>query len=123
MKKGCFLTALLLFTILVGVVVYIVKYKGNFLKEFSKDKIADLAMFQLDKKLKDVKASVYKDSLVVEIQEFFKRNNNMPFDSAMTRLQDVMDEARFFIHDGKIDSLDFYNLKIFLTRYERSKKN
>lgn len=123
MKKGCFLTSVVLFTLIVGAVVYVVKYKKDFLKEYSKSKIMDLAVTEFDKKLTEVKASVYKDSLQSEIHNFFKRNEHVPFDSVIKRVEDVMNEARHFYRDGKVDSLDFNILKKYISRYERSEKN
>ena len=123
MKKGCFITSVILFTIIVGVVVYVVKYKKDFLKEYSKSKIMDLAVTEFDMKLTEVKASVYKDSLRSEIHNFFKQNENVPFDSALKRVEDVMNEAKDISRDGKVDSLDFNIFKKYILRYERSEKN
>ena len=39
MKKGCFISAVIVFTLLVGTVVYFVKYKKDLFKNFSKGKI------------------------------------------------------------------------------------
>ncbi len=123
MKKGCFITSVVLFTVIIAAVVYVVKYKKDFLKEFSKNKVMDLAMDEFDKKLSEVKASVYRDSLQSELHEFFRQNKHIPFDSAMSRVQGVLSEAQLFVYDKKIDSLDFNNFKNYLTRYERSEKN
>ncbi|MCX6167860.1 MAG: hypothetical protein NTX65_00850 [Ignavibacteriales bacterium] len=112
-----------MFTLFVMVVVYFVKYKKDFLKEFSKNKVINMARDEFDKKLTDVKASVYKDSLQIEIHKFFKQNEHIPFDSAMERVQSVMSEAQHIFRYKKIDSLDFNNFKNYLTRYERSEKN
>jgi len=123
MKKGCFLTSVVLFTIIVGAVVYVVKYKKDLWKEYTKSKIMDLAVTEFDKKLTGVKASVYKDSLRSEIHNFFKQNENVPFDSALKRVEDVMNEAKDISRDGKVDSLDFNIFKKYILRYERSEKN
>jgi acetyl-CoA carboxylase beta subunit len=123
MKRGCFITTVVLFTVIVAAVVYVVKYKKDFIKEFSKNKVMDIAMNEFDKKLTEVKASVYKDSLQSKLHEFFKQNEHIPFDSAMERVQGVLSEAQFIVRDKKIDSLDFNNFKNYLTRYERSEKN
>jgi hypothetical protein len=123
MKKGCFITSVVLFTIIVGIVVYIVKYKKDFLKEYSKNKIMNIAVNEFDKNMTKVKASIYKDSLQTEIHNFFKRNEQTPFDSAIKSVEDVINETRHIARDGKIDSLDFNNFKKFISRYERSEKN
>jgi len=123
MKKGCFISAVVVFTLLVGIVVYFVKYKKDFFKNFSRDKIIGAAVDDFDKKLKDVKASVYRDSMKIVVHNFLDESKKYNFDSAITRLQDVMDEARFLYHDGIVDSADFNHLKQIINRYERSEKN
>jgi hypothetical protein len=88
MKKGCFITTVVLFTIIVAGVVYVFKYKKDFLKEFSKKKVMDLAMNEFDKKLTDVKASVFKDSLQSSLHSFINENKHFPFDTAMERIKE-----------------------------------
>ena len=123
MKKGCFISAVVVFTILVGAVVYFVKYKKDFFKNFSKEKIIRVAVNEFDKKLNDVKSSVYRDSMKIAVHNFLEESKKVNFDSAITRLQNVMDEARFLYHDGIVDSTDYNHIKLILNRYERSKKN
>lgn len=123
MKKGCFLTVIVLFTVIVGVVFYIVKYKGNFLKEYSKNKVLDVAVGEFDKKMNEVKTSVYKDSMKIAVHNFFADTKKYQFDTAMKKVQDVMDESKYLYRDGIVDSSDFSQLKKILARYERPTKN
>lgn len=123
MKKGCFISAVVAFTLLVGIVVYFVKYKKDFFKNFSKDKIISATVDEFDKKLNDVKVSVYRDSMKIAVHNFLDESKKYNFDSVITRLQDVMDEARFLYHDGIVDSADFNHIKQIINRYERSEKN
>ncbi|PKL81387.1 MAG: hypothetical protein CVV24_15500 [Ignavibacteriae bacterium HGW-Ignavibacteriae-3] len=123
MKKGCFLSFTVLFTLLVGAAVYVVKYKKDILKEFSNSKVLDLATNELNKKLDSVEASRYKDSLRNEFHKFFKRSDELPFDSAMLRVKSVISETQYLLKDKMIDSIDFKNFKKYLAGYERSKKN
>ena len=123
MKKGCFITTIVLFTILVAAVVYVVKYKKDFLKEFSKHRAMDIAVNEFDKKLSEVKMSLYKDSLQNEFHRFIKKNEHIPFDSAMWRIKGAMTEVQYLLRYKKIDSLEYNNFKKYLIRYERSEKN
>jgi len=123
MKKGCFISAVVIFTLVVITVVYLFKTKGNFLKEYGKTRIFNIAVNNFDDKLKNVEPSLYKDSLKIALHNFVGKIEQIPFDSAMEQLQSVMNEAAFFVHDGKVDSVDFNELKKVIKRYERSKKN
>ncbi|MCL5028850.1 MAG: hypothetical protein M1480_07495 [Bacteroidetes bacterium] len=123
MKKGCFVTSIVLFTLLVGVVVYLVKYKKDSFKEFAKDKVIGIGLNEFHDKLKEVKPSVYKDSLSTQLDQFVSETEKIPFDEAMKRIQDIFDEAKFFIHDKEVDSTDYNHFKQILEKYERPKKN
>ena len=123
MKKGCFLSIIVLFTILVGIVVYIYKYKRGIFKEFAKDKVVHMAINDLDKKIDKVEPSVYKDSLRNDIDHFFEENKGLEFDTLMKRFGDVVDEARYIIKDKKIDQEEYSHFKKTISKYERSKKN
>ena len=123
MKKGCFISAVVVFTLLVGTVVYFIKYKKDFFKNFSRDKIINVAANEFDKKLNDVKASVYRDSMKIAIHNFLDESKKYNFDSVITRIQDVMDDARILYHDGIVDSADFNHIKKIINRYEKSEKN
>ncbi len=123
MKRGCFLTVIVLFTIAVGIVFYLYKYKRNIFKDFAKDKIAHLAINDLNKKMSEVSPSVYKDSLQNDLNNFFDNNKDLDFDTLMTRFGDLIDEARVIIKDKKVDSQEYNHFKKTLTKYERSTKN
>ena len=123
MKKGCFISAVVVFTLLVGTVVYFIKYKKDFFKNFSRDKIINVAANEFDKKLKDVKASVYRDSMKIAVHNFLDESKKYNFDSVITRIQDVMDDARILYNDGIVDSADFNHIKKIINRYEKSEKN
>lgn len=123
MKKGCFVTSIVLFTLLVGVVVYFYRYKKDSVKELAKEKIISMALNEFHNKMKEVKPSAYKDSLSAKLDEFVSGTEKLPFDKAMKQVRDVLDGTRFFIHDQEIDSTDYNHFKQILAKHERSKKN
>ncbi|MFA7227972.1 MAG: hypothetical protein WC061_02970 [Melioribacteraceae bacterium] len=123
MKKGCFFTSVVLFTLVVGVVVYFVKYNKDYLKEFSKTRVLEMANDELDKKLSEVKFTVYRDSLKNQLKKFIIINGKEQFDTAMARMQVVIAETQYLIKDKIVDSVDYNNFKKQLAGYERSKKN
>lgn len=123
MKKGCFVSSVVVFTLLVGTVVYFVKYKKDYFKNYSKNKIIDVAVNEFDKKIKDVNGSLYRDSMKIAVHNFLDESKKFNFDSAITRLRDLLDKARVLYNDGIVDSADFNNIKQIIKRYERSEKN
>lgn len=123
MKKGCFVTSIVIFTLMVGVAVYLIRYKKDSLKEMAKEKIINVGLSELHDKIASIKPSPYKDSLRADLDAFVESTKNIPFDKAMKQVQDVFDETKFLIHDQEIDSTDYNHFKLILARYERPKKN
>ena len=123
MKKGCFVASIVVFTLLVGAAVYLIRYKKDYFKEFAKEKIINIALNEFHDKMEKVKPSEYKDSLRVRLDAFVDKTKNLPFDQAMKQVQDVLNETKFFIQNKQIDSIDYSQFKQILERYERPKKD
>ncbi len=70
-----------------------------------------VAVKDMDDKINTLTKSAYQDSLKLLIRKnvlIMKQNN---FDDAMNKFGEFMEQTRFFINDGKIDSLEFTALK------------
>jgi uncharacterized membrane protein len=123
MKKGCFLTFVIIFTVIVGIAVYIKKYKLNDVKNFAKEKLSGVVIDEFKDSMKKVKPSVYKDSLQNDLDRFFKIKTESNADSVLKSYGKVIDEAATIIKDFKIEHYEYTNFKNILAKYERSKKN
>ena len=55
MKKGCFVASIVVFTLLVGAAVYLIRYKKDYFKEFAKEKIINIALNEFHDKMEKVK--------------------------------------------------------------------
>ncbi|MBM4171994.1 MAG: hypothetical protein FJ214_09025 [Ignavibacteria bacterium] len=123
MKKGCFFTSITLFTIIIAAGLYLYKKYWKEIENYGKSKIMELALEEIDHKINELEKSVYQDSLKIfltkQIKEFKKHNEETTF----KQFQDLMDQTKYFIHDGIIDSLDMTALKNMVKKYERSEKN
>jgi len=119
MKKGCFFTAIFLFTLIVGGGFYVYKKYGHKFKEYSKEKIIEFAFNELDKKIEEVENSNYRDSLIV----FLEKKRTQFNENAIDEYRDMFTKIKYYINDGKIDSVEFYTLKMYDRNYERSEKN
>jgi len=123
MKKGCFLTFVIIFTVIVGIAVYIKKYKLNDVKNFAKEKLSGVVIDEFKDSMKKVKPSVYKDSLQNDLDRFFKIKTESNADSVLKSYGKVIDEAATIIKDFEIEPYEYTNFKNILAKYERSKKN
>jgi hypothetical protein len=123
MKKGCFLTFVIIFTIIVGVVVYIKKYKLNDVKNFAREKLSGVVINEFDEEFKKVEPSAFKDSLKNDLDMFFKLNADFKADSVMKQYGRVINDAKVIIEDFKVEQIEYTNFKNILSKYERSAKN
>lgn len=111
MKKGCFLTGITLFTIIIGVGLYLYRQYWPEISGIGKEKIFEVALKEMDEKISSLEKSVYQDSLKSLLHDnigIFKKGN---FETSMNKFGDLIDQTRYFIHDGRIDSVEFIALK------------
>jgi hypothetical protein len=120
MKKGCFLTGITLFTIIIAVGLFLYRKYWPEIKEASKEKIFSIALDEVDEKINSLEKSIYQDSLKLFLRQSIKYYKDQNFDNAMNRFGDVLDQTRYFITDGRIDSLEFTALKNMVKGYEGS---
>ncbi|NMB81448.1 MAG: hypothetical protein GYA14_06485 [Ignavibacteria bacterium] len=111
MKKGCFLTGITLFTIIVGAGFYLYRKYWPEIKEASKEKILNVAINDINEKINSLDKSVYQDSLKLLLRKNIALYKEKKFDEAMNKFGEFVDQTRFFINDGKIDSVEFTALK------------
>lgn len=123
MKKGCFLTSIVLFTLVVGTIFYLFKTKYSTIKNFAQEKISEMAMKEIDEKIDKLNTTQYKDSLKILLHKKIKEVHHPEFDSTMQRVKEILEEAKHIVNQGKIDSLDYQQFRKFLGAHEGSEKN
>lgn len=126
MKKGCFVTAIIILTIAIGAGIYIFKNHKDMVIQWIKPLIVNNIHKETEKEIAKIKNTQYKDTLKAIINEYVnvvKNNRHYNLDKG----QDFMDELQFILHRRKIDSTDIRQLTEFLNKeklaYERSEKN
>ena len=123
MKKGCFYTAITLFTIIVIVVVYLYKTNKSIFSDFASDKIISASMNELNVMIDTTINSNYNDSLKILLKEYRANRKGLKFEAAMEDFSELVKNVKAAIKNKKIDSLQYVELKYFVKNYERSKKN
>lgn len=111
MKKGCFLTGITLFTIIIAVGFYLYRKYWPEIKEVGKEKILNVAFNEMNEKINSLEKSNYQDSLKLLLRKNINIYKQKKFDDAMNKFGEFMDQTRFFINDGKIDSVEYTALK------------
>ncbi|MCU7494979.1 MAG: hypothetical protein HF314_00700 [Ignavibacteria bacterium] len=126
MKKGCFVTAIIFLTILIGSAIYVFKNHKDRVILWVKPFIVNNIRSKTDDELNKFKDTQYRDTLRAIIKDYVKLvKNNDSYD--LKKGQDFLDEIQFILHRKQIDSTDIRKLTEFLNKeklaYERSEKN
>ncbi|HEX2867983.1 MAG TPA: hypothetical protein VHO03_13135 [Ignavibacteriales bacterium] len=126
MKKGCFFTTVIVFTILIGSGIYLFKNHKDLVVKWFKPVIVNNIRKETEKNIAKIKNPQYKDTLRAIINnyaELVKSRDNYDLNKG----QDFLDEVQYILHRKKIDSTDIRQLTDFLNKeklaYERSEKN
>jgi hypothetical protein len=123
MKKGCFITAITLFTIIIAVGLFLYRKYWPEIEKVGKEKIIEFAIKDLDKKLNELDRSRYNDSLKLFLVKSVNYFKSISFEEGINQFSEIIDQTNFFINDGKIDSIEFKALKNMARKYERSTQN
>ena len=119
MKKGCFLSAVVIITFTTGVVFYIIENHGDKFADFGKEKLIQLAEESVEKNIDKLEESRYQDSLRFIISDYIENLDEDDFDEAVQKVSDFFNEIDTYIEDNEIDSVEFGILKNIADGYER----
>ena len=123
MKRGCFISGITIFTILVIAGLYFYRNHKAILSEFGRDRLINTGLNEISAKIDTTIRSSYKDSLKVLINKYKLKKKNPKFEDAMEEFSEFVKKIQAAIKDKQVDSLEFAELKHFVKDYERSKEN
>lgn len=123
MKKGCFITVIVVLTIILIGIFYLVKYKGEELLDFGKNKLVEYAEMQIVSDIDDLEQNEYVDSLKIVVSEYFKKIDTLDVKEELERLEEFSDDIEVILIDSKIDSAEFDFITNILVKYEQRKEN
>ncbi len=107
MKKGCFLTIIIIVTMIIGIGFYLFNKYGDQLLNFGKEKLVEIAFDETVDKITNLKDSKYNDSLKVKLKEYFSNFNT----EDMNRADEIINKFEYFIGDDNlIDSTEYNKL-------------
>ena len=116
MKKGCFFGGIIFLTIAIGVGFYLYKKYFPEIKSYGKEKLVELSMREIDKKIDMIYDNNYKDSLKVLISNQIDKLRNNNFEDPKEEFGKIIRQVQYFIKDGEIDSTEFVALKNMTTQ-------
>ena len=123
MKKGCFFGGIIFLTIAIGIGFYLYKRYFPEIKSFGKEKLVELTMKEIDKKIDGILENKYKDSLKIYISDQIDKLKENDFEDPKEEFGKIINQVQYFIKDGEIDSIEFTALKNMTIKNERPKKD
>ena len=123
MKKGCFISVIVVLTLLVLIIYYLVKFHGEDLLEVGKEKLVELAADDIQTKIEGLENSEYADSLSIVVTQYFENLKDMDIQEELKRIEEFSDDIEVILMDSRIDSAEFDFITNLLTKYEKRKEN
>ena len=120
-KTGCFFTSIIFVTIAIGIIFYIGKKYGSEWFEIGKGKVLEAVASDFDDKIKEIKPSGYKDSLLILVDKHVKKLNEYDLENIaiMEDSLQFIESLEEFISDKIIDSEEINKLTEIYKKYER----
>jgi len=116
LKKGCFLKFIIIFTILVGVILYIVqnKFEEYFVRP-GKKIVLSVLVSKWDKQLNYVKPGVEKDSLRILLENYISKTNpeENDFDNKTDK---IIKQLAFVFNDSTVNADELTKIKETLSK-------
>lgn len=123
MKKGCFISVILILTIIVAGIFYYVKYYGDELLEVGKEKLVELAEYKIQEDIENLEYNMYVDSLKIVVGDYFNNVKELDIETELKRIEEFSDDFEVILMDSKIDSAEFDFITKILTKYGQRKEN
>lgn len=121
MKKGCFLQAVIIVTILVAAAIYIIQYKLDdwFIKPTKKILLSE-AVKDWDKEVKHIHESAQKDSLKALLIYYIENIKSME-DVVNLEEEKLLKEFNLVIEDSLITNKEISKLTLLLKKEQNEK--
>ncbi len=123
MRKGCFLTLVIIITIAIGSSIFVYRQYGSVIKNYVKEKILEVGVNNFKSRFDKLKHNKFDDSLQVLFSEKIEKLKKENFEESMANFEKIVNSTKIFIEDSVIDSLEFNILKKTLNEDERREKN
>ena len=118
-KSGCFFTAIISITIVIGIIFYIGKKYAPEIWEYGKERLLTIAEKDIKEKIAEVRSSEYKDSLIVLVNSKLERLKELSFEEMDKDSSQFFDKVKEFVEDKVIDSDEILKLTELYKEYEK----
>ncbi|MCP5063162.1 MAG: hypothetical protein GY936_11960, partial [Ignavibacteriae bacterium] len=110
MKKGCFISVIIVLTLLVATTFYIFKFYDEEIKEFGKSKMIEFAESKINNDLDELPNQQFVDTLKIAIGDFLENVEDELLDDGLiniNKIEEIADNFEVITMDNKIDSAEY----------------
>ena len=115
MKKGCFIIAISILTIILAVVIYVFKFHEDKVFSFVKPMIIGKSEEEFYKKIDNLENNTNADSLK-KIVGLYIKNLDISKEVTVEQINDFFEKANQAVSDGEIDSLELENISHYTNK-------
>lgn len=113
MKKGCFLTSIIVFTIILGTSFYIIDKYGNDILFFLKGRAFELTSGTVDEYIEKLIHAEDKEKLEEVWAEVYKNTRDMEFDEGMNYISSILNLVDTYSRDSVLSTEEINSIREF----------
>lgn len=113
MKKGCFLVAISILTVIIAAVIYVFRFHEDDIIKMVKPLVLGESEEELYEKIDHLKVRDNTDSLKKVVVSFVK-NLETSHKIDLEHVEDFFKKANQMVDDGRVDSVELSSLSYFL---------
>ena len=110
MKKGCFISVIIVLTLIVAATFYIFKFYDEEIKEFGKSKMIELAESKINNNLDELPNQQFVDTLKIAWSNYLENVEDAIIEDGfiqINKIEEIVDNFEVITMDNQIDSAEY----------------
>ncbi len=123
MKKGCFISFVVLLFLLIAAGIYVYKFHKEEFLNFGKKTLFSMIKSELEDEFENVRYSPQKDSLKILTFNFLEKLKNDNFEKRKTEIEELSKLIKETLEDKEITPNELSKIRKLIRNYEANEKN
>ncbi len=123
MKKGCFISFVVLLFLLIAAGIYVYKFHKEEFLNFGKKTLFSMIKSELEDEFENVRYSPQKDSLKILTFNFLEKLKNDNFEKRKTEIEELSKLIKETLEDKEITPDELSKIRKLIRNYEANEKN
>ncbi len=123
MKKGCFISFVVLLFLLIAAGIYVYKFHKEEFLNFGKKTLFSMIKSELEDEFENIRYSPQKDSLKILTFNFLEKLKNDNFEKRKTEIEELSKLIKETLEDKEITPDELSKIRKLIRNYEANEKN